>query len=83
MGYTMGETDGSRGASDLEWERRLYARLLVASGDVDALARALQRMATDAELRSRLGAAALRRASARPTWEDSAALFFAAIKSSL
>jgi glycosyltransferase involved in cell wall biosynthesis len=57
--------------------------LLVSPGDVDALARVLQRVATDTKLRSRLGAAARRRALARPTWEDSAALFFAAIKSSL
>jgi glycosyltransferase involved in cell wall biosynthesis len=57
--------------------------LLAAPGDVDALARALQRVATDEELRSRLGAAARRRASARPTWEDSAAMFFGAIRSSL
>jgi glycosyltransferase involved in cell wall biosynthesis len=57
--------------------------LLVAPGDIDALARAMGLLATDPALRERLGQAARRRASARPTWEQSAALFFAAIRAAL
>jgi glycosyltransferase involved in cell wall biosynthesis len=54
--------------------------LLVESGDVDALAQALMRLAFDGDLRTRLGAAAKRRALERPTWDASAELFFAAIR---
>jgi glycosyltransferase involved in cell wall biosynthesis len=54
--------------------------LLVDPGDIAGLARALVRLTSDEDLRARLGAAAKRRALARPTWEDSAALFFAAIR---
>jgi glycosyltransferase involved in cell wall biosynthesis len=54
--------------------------LLVAPGDLEALSRALKRLALDRELRDRLGAAAKRRALARPTWEASAELFFSAIR---
>jgi glycosyltransferase involved in cell wall biosynthesis len=57
--------------------------LLVAPGDIDGLARALERLATDPGLRERLGAAARRRASARPTWDESAASFFTAIRTAL
>jgi hypothetical protein len=41
------------------------------------------RLASDDDLRARLGAAAERRALMRPTWEESAALFFAAIREAL
>ena len=54
--------------------------LLVKSGDTDALSRALMQLALDGDMRVRLGAAAHRRALSRPTWEASAALFFAAIR---
>jgi glycosyltransferase involved in cell wall biosynthesis len=54
--------------------------VLVEPGDVDALSRALMRLAVDDDMRASLGAAAKRRALARPTWEASAALFFGAIR---
>ena len=54
--------------------------LMVEPGDVQALARALLRLASDEDERARLGAAAGRRALTRPTWDESAALFFAAIR---
>jgi glycosyltransferase involved in cell wall biosynthesis len=54
--------------------------LLVELGDVAALSQALLQLSLDGELRTRLGEAAKRRALARPTWEASAALFFAAIR---
>jgi glycosyltransferase involved in cell wall biosynthesis len=54
--------------------------LVVAPGDLGALSQALLRLALDRDLQARLGAAARRRALARPTWEASAALFFAAIR---
>jgi glycosyltransferase involved in cell wall biosynthesis len=54
--------------------------LLVELGDVEALSRALLRLALERDVRARLGAAAKRRALARPTWEASAGLFFAAIR---
>jgi glycosyltransferase involved in cell wall biosynthesis len=57
--------------------------LLVRPGDVGALAEALDRLATDGDLRARLGEAARRRAAARPTWEQSAARFFEAIRRAL
>jgi glycosyltransferase involved in cell wall biosynthesis len=57
--------------------------VLVPPGDLDGLAGALEAVATDAPLRKRLGEAARRRAAARPTWDESAALFFAAIGDAL
>jgi glycosyltransferase involved in cell wall biosynthesis len=54
--------------------------LLVELGDVEALARALMRLALERDLRARLGAAAKRRALGCPTWEASAGRFFAAIR---
>jgi glycosyltransferase involved in cell wall biosynthesis len=44
--------------------------LVVATGDVPALAAALLRLAGDAALRRRLGAAAARRAASFPTWRE-------------
>jgi glycosyltransferase involved in cell wall biosynthesis len=57
--------------------------LLLEPGDVGALSQALLRLALDPDLQARLGAAAKRRALARPTWEASAARFFAAIRECL
>jgi glycosyltransferase involved in cell wall biosynthesis len=57
--------------------------LLLEPGDVDGLSQALLRLALDQDVRARLGAAAKRRALARPTWEASAARFFAAIRECL
>ncbi len=54
--------------------------LLLPPGDLAGLADALARLAADAALRRRLGEAARQRALARPTWEESAAVFFAAIR---
>lgn len=54
--------------------------LLIAPGDIEGLARALQMLAIDEPLRRRLGQAAARRALERPTWEESAALFFRSIR---
>jgi len=54
--------------------------LLLEPGDVDDLSQALLQLALDGDLRARLGAAARRRALMRPTWELSAARFFAAIR---
>jgi glycosyltransferase involved in cell wall biosynthesis len=53
---------------------------LVERGDVEALSQALLRLAFDGGLRAQLGAAAKRRALERPTWDESAGLFFEAIR---
>jgi glycosyltransferase involved in cell wall biosynthesis len=50
--------------------------LLVAPGDLAGLAAAMRRLAHDAELRARLGAAARQRALSRPSWDQVAARFF-------
>ena len=57
--------------------------LVLVPGDLPGLTRALARLADDEPLRRRLGAAARRRALARPTWEQSAALFFNTIREAL
>jgi glycosyltransferase involved in cell wall biosynthesis len=54
--------------------------LLVEPGDLAGLARALRELAEDDELRTRLGAAARRRAATFPTWEQTAERFFAAVR---
>jgi glycosyltransferase involved in cell wall biosynthesis len=54
--------------------------LIVATGDVEALAVALQRVAADTKLRRRLAAAARRRGDTLPTWNDTTALVFAALR---
>ena len=57
--------------------------LLLAPGDLGGLARALARLAEDEAFRRQLGEAARRRALSRPTWEATAARFFAAIREAL
>jgi glycosyltransferase involved in cell wall biosynthesis len=54
--------------------------LLASPGDVAALSAALARLAGDEGLRQRMAAAARSRAADRPTWTQSAALFFAALR---
>ncbi len=54
--------------------------VLASPGDLAGLTAALARLAGDAALRRRLGEAARQRALTRPTWSESAALFFAAVR---
>jgi glycosyltransferase involved in cell wall biosynthesis len=53
--------------------------LLAGPGDVAELSAALARLAGDEDLRRRMAAAAGRRAADRPTWAQSAVLFFGAL----
>jgi glycosyltransferase involved in cell wall biosynthesis len=53
--------------------------LLAPVGDVPALSRALERMALEPQLRRAMGRAAHERAASRPTWDDTADLFFTAV----
>jgi glycosyltransferase involved in cell wall biosynthesis len=53
--------------------------VLVSAGDVPALGDAIETLARDPALRERLGRAARLRAAARPTWDETAARFFAII----
>lgn len=54
--------------------------LLAPPGDVRALSAALQRLASDGELRRRLTRAARERGARLPTWDESAATFFAVLR---
>ena len=54
--------------------------LILEPGDLDGLTTALWRLASDEGLRRRLGAAALRRAEAFPTWEQSAKQLFSVLR---
>lgn len=54
--------------------------LILEPGDLDGLSNALLRLANDGALRQRLGAAARQKALQRPTWDETAALFFGAIR---
>lgn len=49
-------------------------------GDIEGLARALERLATDQSLRARLGDAARARHQTFPTWAQTAARFFALLR---
>ena len=53
--------------------------LLIEPGDVAGLTSALRSLAEDEGLRTRLGAAARRKAAAFPTWEQTAERFFSAV----
>src|SRR5919199_2378028 len=53
--------------------------LLAPIGDVAALAAALERLASDGELRQRLTQAAKERGARLPTWDEAAARFFAVL----
>jgi glycosyltransferase involved in cell wall biosynthesis len=57
--------------------------LVAPVGDVPALSRALERMALEPELRRAMGRAARERAASRPTWDDTADLFFTAVAQAL
>ncbi len=54
--------------------------LLVEPGDVAGLSNALHLLARDLDLRARLGEAAHARALKRPTWSDTARVFFDAVR---
>ncbi|HSQ19497.1 MAG TPA: glycosyltransferase family 4 protein, partial [Blastocatellia bacterium] len=54
--------------------------LLVEPGDVDALRRAIEKLAVDGNLRSRLGAEARKKAIERYTWRHNAARVFDAVQ---
>jgi len=53
--------------------------LLAPVGDVGALSQALERMALEPDLRRAMGLAARERAASRPTWDETAHLFFTAV----
>jgi glycosyltransferase involved in cell wall biosynthesis len=54
--------------------------LLVEPGDIVGLAHALERLAWVAALRRRLGSAAALKAQQWPTWDESAVIFFSALR---
>lgn len=56
------------------------AGFLVREGDIEGLTLALQRMAREEELRSKLAHGAADRGADLPTWSQTASLFFAALK---
>jgi glycosyltransferase involved in cell wall biosynthesis len=54
--------------------------MLVAPGDVTGLTAALRRLAEEPDLRRRMGQAGKERAVSRPTWNEVAEMFFAALR---
>ena len=54
--------------------------LLAPVGDVPALRRALERLALQPDVREAMGRAAHERAASRPTWDETADLFFTAVE---
>lgn len=54
--------------------------IVVPPGDVNALAAALERLARDEPLRRRMGETARLRAQSFPTWEETAEMFFGALR---
>lgn len=50
--------------------------LLVRPGDIAGLARAILQLVDDEQMRRQMGVAAAKRALSRPTWEESAGMFF-------
>ncbi len=54
--------------------------VLVPVGDVGALGEAIDKLARNPVLRKRLGRAAYLRAAARPTWDETARIFFAIVE---
>jgi glycosyltransferase involved in cell wall biosynthesis len=54
--------------------------IVLPPGDLRGLTRAMQRLVDDEQYRRRLGEAARERAMGRPTWDESAALFFGEIR---
>jgi glycosyltransferase involved in cell wall biosynthesis len=59
----------------LPWLIGADCGILVPQNDDKALAKAMEMLATDAELRRQMGAAARRRALRLPTWRESCAIF--------
>jgi glycosyltransferase involved in cell wall biosynthesis len=57
--------------------------LILEPGDLAGLTGAMARLASDEQLRRRLGQAARQRALSRPTWEQAAELFFETIREAL
>lgn len=57
--------------------------LIVPTGDVAGLTRALRTISEDAGLRSRMGSAAKNRARAFPTWKQTSTAFFGALRALL
>jgi glycosyltransferase involved in cell wall biosynthesis len=71
---------GYRAGNLLYLARDEIEALMTKPGDVAGLVLSLRRLAEDEDLRSSLGAAARARAQSFPTWDESAAVFFGALR---